>query len=133
MIPRAIPTDPARACELSSYGRIHHTLALKLIYVAARLPYILQLISGHRSMRRQVQLELEGRPAADPGLSTHTSCPATGADVWPSVAPTNYVKALLGEAATLEGLRWGGGSPVDPETGIPSDWNHLDLGRRYGH
>lgn len=41
---------------------------------------------------------------------------------------TNSVKARLGAEATHVGFRWGGGSPVDPETGIPSDWNHLDGG-----
>lgn len=29
----------------------------------------------------------------------------------------------------MNGLRWGGGGPVD-DIGIPVDWNHLDLGPR---
>lgn len=38
-------------------------------------------------------------------------------------------RVQFGLAANLAGLRWGGGSTVD-DTGVPSDWNHLDLGPR---
>ena len=75
----------------------------------------------------------EGRPTADNDRSTHVApCPATGADLWPSVTPINVVVARLGAEAVHAGLRWGGGSPVGSKDsdapGIPSDWQHVDLG-----
>lgn len=63
-------------------------------------------------------------------MSNHTSCPATAIDVSIGFAPTNVLKATLGRVGILAGLRWGGGSPVDRQTGIPSDWNHFDIGPR---
>jgi len=95
-----------------------------------RIPFPIQIISGYRTAEQQEQLKREGARTAPDELSTHRSCPATGADLWPEVTPTNPVKATLGTNARLVGLRWGGGSDVDPQTGIPSDWNHFDLGPR---
>ncbi len=89
----------------------------------------MKIISGHRSIEKQMELKRQGRPAADPLVSNHTSCPATAVDVRIGFAPTRVLKATLGRLAVAEGLRWGGGSPVD-SGGIPSDWNHLDLGPR---
>lgn len=90
----------------------------------------LEVISGHRSRRVQESLERSGRPAAPPELSNHTLCPSRAADVRLGALPTNAIKAIFGRIAVLNGLRWGGGSPIDSETGIPSDWNHVDLGPR---
>jgi len=98
--------------------------------MAKKAPFPIQIISGYRSPEKQRQLKYEGRPAAPVDLSTHTACPSQGADIWPGIAVTRVVQAQLGEAGVTSGLRWGGGSPVDPSTGIPSDWNHFDLGRR---
>lgn len=117
-------------CQLADRWKIAVPLAARLVTLAGRIPFRISIISGFRTVERQVELAEEGRPAADPDRSTHTSCPATGVDVWPDVEPTDVVKARLGAEATVVGLRWGGGSPVDPETGIPSDWNHFDLGPR---
>jgi hypothetical protein len=117
-------------CGLVDRWLISPQLADRLILAASFLPFSLQIISGNRSPAHQMKLRQEGRPTADVDRSTHTSCPATGADVWPSVAATRVVQATLGEALVRAGLRWGGGSPVDPSTGIPSDWNHADLGPR---
>jgi len=89
----------------------------------------LSIISGHRTREEQEQLELEGRPAAEDRLSTHRSCPATGADVRLPLEADDYVKAELGRLCLLAGLRWGGGSPKS-SLGIPVDWNHVDLGPR---
>lgn len=89
----------------------------------------LSIISGFRSSAEQRELEAAGRPAAPDELSTHRSCPATGADLRPELAVTTSVKILFGEAAAMSGLRWGGGSPLDGD-GIPTDWNHVDLGPR---
>lgn len=131
--PRRLPerirmdTDP---CDLSSRWLISPTLSSRFIQTAARLPFDMSIISGYRTVQRQMELMREGRPAANPLRSTHTSCPATGADVRLGVAVTPLIQARFGLAAVESGLRWGGGSPVDPETGIPSDWNHVDLGPR---
>jgi len=104
-------------------------LAEKIAALAQILPFSLSIISAFRTREHQLQLAKEGRPAADPDVSTHCSCPATGVDVrLNGVEAGNYEKALLGEGALRVGLRWGGGSPAPG--GIPVDWNHLDLGPR---
>lgn len=86
-----------------------------------------RIISGYRSEQKQEELRRQGKPTAPPGCSTHTRCPSEGADVWPATLPTRALKATFGRIAVEHGLRWGGGSPVD-DAGIPSDWNHVDLG-----
>lgn len=116
-------------CDLADKWRIHHQLALKLIALAGALPFGLQIISGFRTAEQQQELIAAGRGAAL-DRSTHTSCPATGADVWPLVAVAPQIQIEFGRVARLVGLRWGGGSAVNPDTGIPSDWNHVDLGPR---
>ena len=87
------------------------------------------LISGYRTRAEQAELGRAGRPAAADNLSTHRSCPATGADISLGDFPTRAQIATWGRIAVMNGLRWGGGSPVD-EVGIPSDWGHVDMGRR---
>lgn len=129
MLPERIGGD---WCDLSRRWLLHPELARRLVTMAAKAPFPIQIISGYRSPAKQQALRYEGRPAAPVDKSTHTSCPATGADVWPGVAVTRVVQAQLGEAGVIAGLRWGGGSPVDPSTGIPSDWNHFDMGPRSG-
>ena len=117
-------------CGLAGRWKLEPSLARKLVCMAQRAPFPVQIISGYRSPEKQRALAQEGRPAAPVDVSTHTACPAQGADVWPGIAVTRVVQAQLGEAGVICGLRWGGGSPVDPETGIPSDWNHFDEGPR---
>lgn len=98
----------------------------------------MEQISGYRTCRQQEALGARGRPAAPCDISTHTSCPATGGDFrLGGLFDSDFVKAQFGSAAIQAGLRWGGGSPerdVQVAPGvtlkIPSDWNHLDLGRR---
>lgn len=128
MIPQLIEptTDP---CAIALTWKISLELAYALVNMASRLEFGIQIISGWRSRELQEQLIREGK-GAPVDVSTHTSCPATGADLLPTIAVTNVVKARFGEAATITGLRWGGGSAPDPETGIPEDWNHVDLGPR---
>lgn len=87
------------------------------------------IISGYRSPEEQEELIRQGRPAAPVELSTHTTWPATGADVSVSTPAISTLKATWGRIATMNGMRWGGGSPPD-DAGIPSDWNHVDLGPR---
>lgn len=134
MIPQRIDPDASieEQCLLGARWKIHPDLLAALMLMADILPFTITIISGHRTKERQAELSKEGRPAAPDELSTHRSCPATGADLMPTVAITNAVKASLGAAAVAAGLRWGGGSPVDRSTGIPSDWNHVDLGPRAG-
>lgn len=130
MLPQLIDPLDTTACTLMERWLISRELAEALIHCARNLPFGVQIISGHRSEEEQEALRREGRPTAPPGRSTHTSCPATGADVMSTIPPANQVKIELGRVARLAGLRWGGGSPVDEDTGIPLDWNHLDLGPR---
>lgn len=131
-LPETIPAPATEleVCQLSQRWIIHPRLAYLLAKMATEVPFALQIISGFRTREHQLELAAQGRPAADPQLSTHCTCPAIGADLRiMGLDPGPYEKALFGAAATRVGLRWGGGSPPDPKTGIPSDWNHVDLGR----
>ena len=87
------------------------------------------IISGWRSRMEQRALGRRGRPTALDSLSTHRSCPATGVDISLGVLPSNFMKVLWGRFAFAHGLRWGGGGEVF-ESGIPKDWQHVDLGPR---
>lgn len=139
MIPQSVPpraTD-GQLCQLVDRWGITYSLALKLSRMAEQLPFGISIISGARTKESQDQLTRQGRPTADWNRTTHADtdehgCPrlATGADLRTAVAPVASVQATFGQAATLAGLRWGGSSPVDPNTGIPSDWNHVDEGPR---
>lgn len=120
-------SDP---CRISSRWLVAPEVVRRLLSAADRLPFPISIISGHRSIERQNQLRAAGRPTAANDTSTHLTCPATGADLRLGTAVTNVTKAVFGQAVMQAGLRWGGGSPVDPQTGIPSDWNHVDLGPR---
>ena len=87
------------------------------------------IVSGFRTFAEQEALRRAGRPTAPDELSTHRSCPATGADVSLGFAPTRIQKAIWGRIVVMNGLRWGGGGPVD-DGGIPLDWQHVDRGPR---
>lgn len=123
-------------CEqLCGRWGISPELAVRLLELASRWNERfgavggLMITSGYRTREEQEELERAGRPAAQDRLSTHRSCPATGADLQLPVAADDYIKAEFGRLVILSGLRWGGGSPVDAR-GVPSDWNHVDLGPR---
>ena len=123
-------------CEdLVSRWQIDPRLAVKLLLLERlwewRFPRLgsLRIISGWRSYEQQRDLELEGRPAAPDDVSTHRSCPATGADLALPIAIDDYVKLELGQLVNQAGLRWGGGGPRDAR-GLPVDWPHVDLGPR---
>lgn len=131
-LPERIPplSEGGDTCDLIARWGIHPELAQKLRLLADRIPYPLQIISGYRTAEEQQRLREEGRPAARDDQSTHRTCLATGADIWPpDVTATDPIKAYLGFTAVQVGLRWGGGSPKS-QVGIPSDWNHFDLGPR---
>lgn len=142
----ADPNDRAAWCKLAVRWKIVPELAYRLSIMAAACPFGLNIISGYRTAEKQAELEREGRPTAPDALSTHRSCPATGADLLPVNVETssNVVRASFGAAAVRAGLRWGGGSeltytklpanakppPGWKPVGIPKDWNHVDLGPR---
>lgn len=90
----------------------------------------IRVISGYRTEKQQDDLRRRGRPTAPPGTSTHTTCPSTGADIRITGFVTNKMKWRFGTIVRMNGLRWGGGSRPNPETLIPEDWNHVDLGPR---
>ena len=92
----------------------------------------MRIISGHRSIGKQLALKRQGRPAADPAVSNHTRCPAMAVDISIGLGATNVMKIIFGRTVVFNGLRWGGGSCIDRKTGIPSDWNHIDDGPRSG-
>lgn len=94
----------------------------------------LTIISGARTCKEQKALERQGRPTAPCHLSNHVveeNCLATAVDVRMNGFPSRAHKYELGRAGIEAGFRWGGGSSVD-EGGIPSDWNHFDLGPKHG-
>ena len=118
-------------CDFSEHWKISTVLADKLYQLAQRLPFSISIISGYRSRAHQDELRASGRPTAANDVSTHTSCPATGADISVALYPDAAVKLEVGHQATLLGLRWGGASrPTLDRDGVPVDWNHFDLGRR---
>jgi len=120
-------TDP---CDIIRRWKVTPEVAARAVLLVRSIPFEASIISGYRTPARQEELRRQGRPAADPNVSNHTRCPATALDWRISVTPTDSAKAEFGRAAVAAGFRWGGGSPVDPNTGIPSDWNHVDLGPR---
>jgi len=87
------------------------------------------IISGFRSVAEQNRLRRQGRPTADNDRSTHLSCPATAVDISLGARPSNFLKATWGRLTLVRGLRWGGGGAV-AESGIPLDWQHVDVGPR---
>lgn len=144
-IPETIPVgdlNDMHLCAIAHRWGIQYRLLEALTRMAETLPFGIQIISGGRTRAHQDALGARGRPTALFSLSTHaledeSGCPreATGADLRPlvSFSFTPIVRAELGRAAVFAGLRWGGGSTVDPLTGIPSDWQHVDLGPRATH
>lgn len=127
--PIPVPASYAEVCKLATDWLVRPDVMEKVAAMAQLLPFELAIISGFRTRARQLELIQEGRPAAHPDVSTHCSCPATGVDLRIiGIQPGNYEKSLFGEAAVRAGLRWGGGSPA-PD-GIPTDWNHVDVGPR---
>lgn len=119
----------ATPCWYHRWG-ISPELAYRLSIVADMAdPLPVTIISGFRTAEHERELQAAG-PGIDPRLSTHTTCPATGADLsLPSLDTTDQVKAMFGGWVIYAGLRWGGGSTIDA-AGIPRDWNHVDLGPR---
>jgi len=126
--------DDGDSGALAARWCISDELARKLQFSAndyiAETRGTVQLISGHRTAQEQRNLGRAGRPAARDDLSTHRTCPATGADISLGFGTTRVQKAIWGRIVTMNGLRWGGGGRVD-SGGIPFDWGHVDLGPRH--
>lgn len=117
-------------CDFASRWRIDLALALALQRLAGHLPFTIRMISGWRTAEQQADLIAHG-PGAPDYLSTHRSCPATGADLAvDGVSVTTAVKRQLGQVAVMVGLRWGGGSPEGADGTHGVEWNHVDLGPR---
>jgi hypothetical protein len=119
-------------CTWADRWGLDISFASRLVKFAENFPAPVDIISGYRTDAEQRALIASGEATLAPELSNHCACPAWAADIWPQIAVTNVVKASVGPAARVAGLRWGGGSPVNPQ-GIPSDWNHLDEGPRSAH
>jgi len=129
MIPQPI-RDGDDPCLLADRWGLSVRLADRLVAFSRDAPDLgLMIISGARTCEEQTALAARGRPAVACDKSTHTECPATGADLWTTPTPVRPVKARFVAAGTFARLRVGGGSPID-DVGIPSDWNHVDLGPR---
>lgn len=130
---REVITD-AEVCRLAERWGVHPE-TMRRVWNAAD-DFLMQtgrrvwIISGWRSAADQSRLSREGRPTAPDALSTHRSCPATGVDVALGLAPSGFLKATWGRITLVHGLRWGGGGPVDPDSFIPIDWPHVDVGPR---
>ena len=105
-------------------------VAAVLLETRAQIGREPRVISGYRSRRQQDDLRRRGRPAAPDHFSNHRIFPAGAVDVSLGALPTRPMKWTFGMSALSWGLRWGGGSPIDPETGLPTDWQHLDRGPR---
>ena len=122
-------TDP---CRLAERWRVSPDTMTRVVLSAQQyteetsLP--VDIISGYRTQQEQRSLERGGRPTAPDEKSTHRSCPATGVDVSLGLFPVASQKAIWGRIVMLNGLRWGGGGPL--EDGIPVDWAHVDRGPR---
>ncbi len=128
------PEDQHNGCLLALEWGLDVTFAVGVAAVIREFElhtsHGLEVISGFRTDRQQRDLGRRGRPAAPVDVSNHTRCPATAVDFRIIGFATDQTKTALGEFATFNGLRWGGGSAVDPQTGIPSDWPHVDTGPR---
>lgn len=133
-MPGREPATGADVCELATRWRVAPDTMGRVQLAAAQFEQEtgrrVDIISGYRTQQQQAQLGRAGRPTAAEGRSTHRSCPATGVDVSLGVLPSNFLKATWGRITLIHGLRWGGGGELDPRTGIPLDWGHVDRGPR---
>jgi len=142
-MPEIVITPLIDSCTIARMFSVKLELAERVVRAADFFRSVtghdVEMISGFRTCAHQQMLQRRaGSQATTCDRSTHTTCPATGADFrLPGLSDTDFLKLQFGNAAVLAGLRWGGGSPErDVTVGntvigrIPSDWNHLDLGRR---
>ena len=145
-IPSTLPTamqpplTQKEECGVASRWNVSYELIHRMVHMSQKLPWQFQIISGARSEESQQSLRQQGRPAASFDRSTHADRNvdgskrfATGVDIRALIFVTPTMKRHLMYLSRISGLRMGGGSPVNRtgiEQGIPSDWNHFDLGPR---
>ena len=129
---RILEADP---CDLAQRWGVARDVMERVWNTASRFAVEtggiqVEIISGYRSAAEQRRLSRQGRPTAPDDRSTHRSCPATGVDISLGLFASEFMKVTWGNLAFREGLRWGGGGPVDPQNLIPLDWQHVDVGPR---
>jgi len=134
------PLEPSEkrdlhSCALMLDWKLSDELALKVANVMQTWDEEaggigIRVISGYRTRTEQQVLIDEGRTTLPWERSTHGTCPATGADLWIDGLPTTAMKHRFARIVFESGLRVGGGSPIDPDTLLHTDWNHVDLGPR---
>ena len=91
MIPETFHgTDPKEVCSLVRRWRISQELATRLWEMAGNIPFGLSIFSGFRTEEEQDLLRESGRPTAPNDLSTHLTCPATGADIRFALGGPNF-------------------------------------------
>lgn len=130
-LPELVPFihgDRANVCGFAERWGLDEVLAARLMLFAADLPGRVKITSGHRTREQQQDLVDRGATATGADSSTHTSCPATGADVVPVLSTWEWsseatIWRLIAEAAARHQLRWGGTFKVP-------DLVHFDLGPR---
>ncbi len=142
MIPQRVPNPHTESvsvdavCALASRWGITVDLAGAVVRAQGELPFEIWIFSGSRG--REQQEAISSTPFDRSGHADQevNGCPrlSTAVDVQP-ISPAVRVLpagvAQMGAALTLQGLRWGGGAPVD-DRGIPvgnERW-HVDLGAR---
>jgi len=120
-------------CDIANRWSLDADFARRLVIAAdqftAETGRGVEIISGFRTRAEQDALRQSGRPAASEETSTHRTCPATGADIRLGFLPNVTLKQIWGRDLLFQGLRFGGGSPVDDDN-LPTDWQHADAGPR---
>lgn len=127
LTPTSDPCILARRWKVSEDTMRRVVLSAQQYTAETALP--VDIISGFRTQAEQTALGRAGRPTARDDLSTHRSCPATGVDVSLGLFPVVTQKWIWGRIVRFNGLRWGGGGPVD-DNAMPVDWQHVDVGPR---
>lgn len=134
--PFSEPVSVEQTCRIAERLQIQPILLFKLIRAQQEIPFDLHVFSGARSRRHQERISATPFDRSTHANETPDGCArlATGVDVQPvspGIRSSAAAVAQMGAAFTRQGLRWGGGAPVD-DTGIPvgnERW-HVDLGPR---
>lgn len=127
-LPQWIDPISTDYCSLVDRWKIHPELAQRLVQLSGFLPFRIGVMSGYRTAEHQATYVRAGNGARD-DLSTHRSCPATGADL-ATHDDSWETRVTLGRMAETLGLRWGGGAPRQNGVPIGVEWRHVDLGPR---
>jgi len=97
------------SCDLSERWGLELRFSAKLLLAAkdfeAETRRAVEITSGSRTRAEQEALRRSGRPAARDEVSTHRSCPATGADISLGFLPVRVHKQIWGRILFMNGLR----------------------------